>query len=426
MLSNVSPNRPDHRETAAPPKLKPNEPPRNDSFRKAYKEGRPPKEEEEELAATEEKEDSQPPSLFDLSKKGSTKSKSSFSKSSTLKDSSDAVSNRPIISKREADQESGFLANGGEAEADSDIPQKPVDDHLFAAGEKPLVPEDSQQMKAPQQEVEEPLVPEDSQQMEAPQQEMEATSSPEGMETAPQEEVPQPQQMPGDIKKPKDQARLAEIATRQQGATLQQLPKARKSEEASFESKELGQVSKKDKSKGEAKSTTSTADQEKAGVAAVNSSIQSVGFQAEKAEEVQETARSATIKDLANQIIDRIQIMRRDNETSTMITLRHPPILQGATITLTTSDHAKKEFNISFANLTPDAKLFLDRKLNEDSLTQTLERKGIIVHMVSTTTQPENLLNIDAAGQAFRDRQEQQQQQQQQRRQQQFENEEET
>lgn len=406
MLSNVSPNRPDHKETNPPPRLKPNEPPRNDSFRKAYKEGRPPKDEEEELAATEEKEDSQPPSLFDLSKKNSTKSKSSFSKSSTLKDSSDSVSNRPILSKKEADQESGSLAGEGEAETDSDIFQKPTDDRLFAAVEEPPLSEDSQQMEAPQ--------------------EMQA---PEEMD-APQEEALQPQQMPGEVKKPQDQARLAEAATRQQGATLQQSPKAKKSEESSFESKETGQVSKKDKSKSESKSTASAdADQEKAGAAAVNSSIQSVGFQAEKAEEVQETARSATIKDLANQIIDRIQIMRRDNETSTMITLRHPPILQGATITLTTSDNAKKEFNISFANLSPDAKLFLDRKLNEDSLTQTLERKGIIVHMVSTTTQPDNLLNIDAAGQAQRDRQDQQQQQQQQqqqRRQQQFENEEET
>lgn len=111
--------------------------------------------------------------------------------------------------------------------------------------------------------------------------------------------------------------------------------------------------------------------------------------------------------------------MRKGDLTSTIITLRHPPVMAGSTITLTSSANANREFNISFANLSPDAKVFLDRKLKEDSLTETLERKGIIVHNVTTTTEPEKVISADA-GQASKDRQDQQQEQQQQQKRQSF------
>ncbi len=364
MVEHISSDRPDYRgELPSSQRLRPNQQPRNDSFRKAYKEGRPSKE-EEELGAVEEKDDGKAPSLFDLSKKGPTKGKSSLARSSTLKDSfSDSL--RPLSSKQDTlDQEPGLLTQEEGAGTEGE---------LYAANEEMPVPD--------------------------------------GTSQEPESSLPQQaSSMPDETKKAQNQAQLAEAINRQQGALQSQ--KSKKSEGPSFESKESGSVSKKDKSKGEARSSGAT-DQAKVDAGAVNSSLQSVAFQTEKAEESQEVVRSATIKDLATQIIDRIQVMRKEDQTSTMITLRHPPILEGATITLTTSDHAKKEFNISFANLSPDAKLFLDRKLNEDSLTQTLERKGIVVHMVTTTTQAENLINVDA-GQTFRDRQEQQQQQQQQ------------
>ena len=70
---------------------------------------------------------------------------------------------------------------------------------------------------------------------------------------------------------------------------------------------------------------------------------------------------------------------------------------------------------MQYCNLSPDAKLFLDRKLNEDSLTQTLERKGVIVHMITTSTQPENL----TVGTSQPSQEEQQQQQREQSQQQQ-------
>jgi hypothetical protein len=108
----------------------------------------------------------------------------------------------------------------------------------------------------------------------------------------------------------------------------------------------------------------------------------------------QEVPRSTTLKDIAAQIISRIQVLRQEGQVDTTVTLKNPPILEGAQLTITTNDHAQKEFNIKFSSLSPEAKVFLDRKLNEDSLTQTLESKGIIIHMLVTTTAIDNPLTI--------------------------------
>ena len=380
MLNNVSPNRPDNRgETTRSDRVKPESPPRNDNFGKTYrKEGRPSKEDEEQASVEEKDDDSPPSSVFDLSKKSKTKNQSSLSKKSALQDqsSSDLVTNRQLSSKQGDEQDSGLFDPGEGTATDSGISEKPLEESLFAASDETPVADNLQEMEAP------------------------------------------PPQMPGEIKKPIDQAQqMPDQLSRQQGALLQQ-PKSKKAivPGPSLETKESGQVSKKDKSKSEPQFQIKEG-QEKGDALAVNASIQSVAFQTEKTQETQETTQSATIKDLAAQIVDRIQVMRKEDQTSTIITLRHPPLLEGATITLTTSDHAKREFNIAFANLSPEAKLFLDRMLKEDPLTETLERKGIIVHMLTTSTQAENLLSAES-GQASRDRQEQQQQQQQKQQQQ--------
>lgn len=204
---------------------------------------------------------------------------------------------------------------------------------------------------------------------------------------------------------PEEEPQIAEEelpVIKEKGETL-------KKEVKPFESKEEPKTTKKEKTKGRESETTNP-EKGVAG-AAVHSPIQGAAFHSEKTPGAQEASRSATIRDLAAQIIDKIQVMRREDQTSTIITLRHPPVLAGATITLTTSDQAKSEFNISFANLTPDAKVFLDRKLKEDSLTETLERKGIVVNTLTTTTEPEKI--ITAEGQATRDRSDQRDEQQQ-------------
>jgi hypothetical protein len=388
MLNKVSPNQPEQAsETSRAHRMKPEEPPRNDKFRKTYRKEshQPIPKEEEEIAGAEEKDDSSH-SVFDLSKKSKAKNKStSSSKQSALKESPSTDDQR-LSYKQGANQDQDLESYGNEEGFETNVDNPTEPDHQFAAEEAPMTDNLS--------------------------------------------DIDQPQEMPtaqpkveGEIKKPLDQASSANQLNQQQAAILQQTETKKSAPlKSSGETKKSSSVSKKGKSKTEGQSKIKEG-QKKEDAAGVNASLQSVAFQTEKAQETQEIVRS-TIKDLAAQIVDRIQIMRRDDQTSTIITLRHPPLLEGATITLTTSDHAKREFNISFANLSPEAKLLLDRKLKEDSLTETLERKGIIVHTLTTSTQPENLLSAES-GEASRDRQDQQQQREQQQKQKKREGEEE-
>ena len=409
MVTNVSPKPPEEKgETPDSIPIKPNQPPpRDDRFRKTYREARPykneksrPKNDEdrniddrniEDRNIEESDDDFKTPSLFDLSKKAPTKGKTSpkypFSKDQFSSDK--PSTDRPLSSKY--DHQEGNLVSQNEGElVESDSFQEPLDEPIL----------------------DEPLF--------ATAEEAPTTDK----ELAP--DMPKPQdQNPESIKKSLQQAGIKEELNRQEASNMQELLKSKKSGMSS-ESKESEKISKKE-SKKESGSKVDVG-QDKGEIAAVHSRIQSVNLQAEKTPENQDVSRSATIKELASQIIEGIQVMRKDDLTSTMITLKHPPVLEGATITLTTSDNAKREFSISFANLSPDAKAFLDIKLKEDSLVETLEKKGIIVNTLTTSTQPENLINI-ASGQTSGDRQErqqQQQEQQQQKKQQEFQEEEES
>ena len=117
----------------------------------------------------------------------------------------------------------------------------------------------------------------------------------------------------------------------------------------------------------------------------VRGNIAPANFQTETSPQNGAPLNSETIKNLAAQLIDQIQIMQKGDETQTTITLRNPPILEGATITLTATEHAKREFNISFANLSPEAKSLLDRQLAITPLSEALGKKDIVVHIVTTT-----------------------------------------
>ena len=148
----------------------------------------------------------------------------------------------------------------------------------------------------------------------------------------------------------------------------------------------------------------------------VNASIQGVGLGLE-AGGGDEATTSSNIQDLANQMIENIQILEKSDRTETTVTLRHPPILEGATITLTSFASAKGEYNVAFANLTQQGKAFLDRKMTESSLNDQLDRKGIVVHIVTTSTQ-EHIPTYTDQSQQSRDQQQQQQKNNQEREQQ--------
>lgn len=350
--------------------------PRDDRFRKTMDERRPTKDEQETASAAEEKEE--PPSLFDLSKTNKSKGKSNVSSKSTFKENSSETTQLPVTAKQsqefgeDSSQDSSQLMGNDDNQFISD--KNPEE---FYGANEGMTEDSTQQDQANLQSLTQSKMKKSIEQN--------ASQS--------------------------DTLKQAQVAS-----TIRSSHKIKEGKEEKFsvETDKSGSTSKKSKSSKSEESNSKSETREFA--EAVNSSIQSTDFQTEKAPENQEVIRSATIRELATQIIDRIQTMRRGDEMQTMITLRNPPVLEGSTITLTASDHAKREFNISFANLTPEAKILLDRKLREDPLTDTLERKGIIVHMLNTTTQTEPSLIVDA-GQATRDQQDQQQQQQQQRRQ---------
>jgi hypothetical protein len=139
---------------------------------------------------------------------------------------------------------------------------------------------------------------------------------------------------------------------------------------------------------------------------------------------VKESAQAKPLQEIITQIVDRITVMQKGDLTETTITLKNPPILSGATITLSTLDQAKGEFNITFASLSPEGKLFLDRQMSENSLSEALKGKNIVVHQVITTTQAQNVIQAEQ-GQPSREEQQQKEQQQQQQQQEQEKKEEE-
>jgi|GEM_PF-6709869 len=166
-------------------------------------------------------------------------------------------------------------------------------------------------------------------------------------------------------------AKQAEISSTQvkplQGGQLQEIKSSRKTKESEARSIEA--------------ETTSASS-----VAPVLQGIEgSVQLQPDR-QEVSKESLTQLIKELVDQIL----VIRTQGQTDTVVTLRSPKVLEGATIKISTYDQARGEINITFGNLTPEAKKLLDSNLARESLSDNLkERSDIIVHNIVTTTQAE-------------------------------------
>lgn len=104
----------------------------------------------------------------------------------------------------------------------------------------------------------------------------------------------------------------------------------------------------------------------------------------------QSNKASEIIKALADQLIDHLRIVTDKTQVDTTIQLKAPPLLEGATVTITSYTTARGEFNISFENLTQQAKNMLDMAPNRLALHDALDQKGYTIHMVTTTTVERN------------------------------------
>lgn len=98
--------------------------------------------------------------------------------------------------------------------------------------------------------------------------------------------------------------------------------------------------------------------------------------------------RIKSIEALVNQIVDRIEEVRKGDEgvTETVITLKNLPLFEGAKLYVTTYDQANKEFNIRFENLIPAAKDLIDMKQYQDSLRLSMQQHGYTVQILTATT----------------------------------------
>ncbi|MCE2982861.1 MAG: hypothetical protein LW832_04760 [Parachlamydia sp.] len=106
------------------------------------------------------------------------------------------------------------------------------------------------------------------------------------------------------------------------------------------------------------------------------------------------------VNDIVEQMVKSLQTIEKGGRVDTVVTLQYPPLFADATITLTALD-GKRDFNLSFANLKEEAKVFLDRRIMEDSLVETLARNDITIHQLKTSTLPETHINVDIEQQAF-------------------------
>jgi hypothetical protein len=89
---------------------------------------------------------------------------------------------------------------------------------------------------------------------------------------------------------------------------------------------------------------------------------------------------SETIQQIADKIVEKLQVVRTGDKIDTTITLKSPPMLDGASITVTSSATAKGEISLAFSNLSPEGKALIDQ--NSAQLKLALEKNGYTVHDV--------------------------------------------
>ena len=93
--------------------------------------------------------------------------------------------------------------------------------------------------------------------------------------------------------------------------------------------------------------------------------------------------------DLATQMIEKMTVMKTKGETTTELTLKFPPLFQGTIVQIKETATAPGQFNLSFQNLTAQAKQLIDQQNSNDTLKQTLLERGYNVHIIVATTQIE-------------------------------------
>lgn len=121
------------------------------------------------------------------------------------------------------------------------------------------------------------------------------------------------------------------------------------------------------------------------------------------------------LQQIVEQIAKEMQIREFQGKTETTVVLNQPGIFKGAEVVVTSFDTARGQFNVTFQNLGPQAKMMFDAQATQDSLRHALEVKGYMVHIVVATTgidQPTIATNADNQSRGTREEGGQQQEEQ--------------
>ena len=104
-----------------------------------------------------------------------------------------------------------------------------------------------------------------------------------------------------------------------------------------------------------------------------------------------QSSRAAMIQ-LITQAAEALATFVSKDVTSTVVTIRQPPIFEGATLTVTEYSSAPQQFNITFGNLTPEARRIIESVTNQQQLKQALVDRGYTVQNIlieATSKKPE-------------------------------------
>lgn len=82
------------------------------------------------------------------------------------------------------------------------------------------------------------------------------------------------------------------------------------------------------------------------------------------------------ILEVIQQTIEALTVLKTREESTITISIKQPPMFAGATIKIVESTTAKNEFNITFDNLTPEARRLIETQTNQVHLQQALLEKG--------------------------------------------------
>jgi len=101
----------------------------------------------------------------------------------------------------------------------------------------------------------------------------------------------------------------------------------------------------------------------------------------------------AKLEELMKILVHSMSQLKQEGKNETIITLKHSPLFAGAEIKVTSFDTAHGEYNITFSNLTQEAKHLIDQQTAQESLLKYLQERGHVVHILVATTNKEDSFN---------------------------------